>query len=347
MTYLRRYFFGGAIGAWLLILLFACQPARAADTGEFNLQVSPSPLVSTVKPGASTALELKVHNSASASEDLKIEPRAFKIDSKTQQLQLIDDQAPDVASWIHFSASNFTILPGQTYTEKITLAVPKEAGFSYAFALVVSRVNPPPQTSGRAIKASIADFALINVDRPGAVRALELTRFISKQGLYEYLPADFEIEFKNTGNTIVQPTGTVFIQRTANDITPIDTLDVNKGGGYILPGMSRTITLSWDNGFPAHLKKQQPDGTTKDELNWDLGRASQVRFGQYTAKLVAIYDDGHRDVPLESQLTFWVIPWVFLLVALVIILIIGVGVWSVVRKVFNISKRFGHKKMKL
>jgi hypothetical protein len=345
MKHVRKYFLAIAVSVGLLAALLAVKPAAAA-TGEFSVQVFPSPLVATVKPGQNSTLELKIHNNSSVAEDLKIAPRAFKIDNNSQQLQLSDDQLPDIASWISFSAPSFTVQPGQTYTQKITIAVPKDAGFSYAFALIINRASVEQQSSGQTLRATIAVFTLINVDRPDAVRSLQVTRFTASKGLYEYLPAEFKIEFKNTGNTIVQPSGTVYIQRGSTDKTPITTLKVNQNGGYILPGATRTVTAKWSDGFQVITPKAQPDGSTKDELAWRWNNLSDIRVGQYTAKLVAIYDDGHRDVPLEAETTFWIMPWLMLLCTFAVIVVIGLGIWSLIYNIMRLSKRkFGHKKI--
>lgn len=322
------------------------RPAMAAD-GEFSLQVSPSPLVATVKPGQSTVLELNVRNNGPTPENLKIVPRAFKIDNQTQQLQISDDQMPDIASWLHFSAPTFSLESGRTTTEKVTLAVPSNAGFSYAFALAITRAGAEAPTSGRALQAKVVVFALINVDRPGAVRALEVTRFTTTKGVYDYLPVTFQIDFKNTGNTIVQPSGNVFVQRGPDDKTPISTLTVNDSGAYILPGATRTLSATWDDGFQVVTKKTQPDGSQKDELTWNWNKLSSIRFGEYTAKLVAIFDDGHRDIPLDAQTKFWVFPWQMLLAILAIVALVGAGLWVIVSNIVRLTKRIGHKKLKL
>jgi hypothetical protein len=347
MRYVRLAIRSFAVAAVFAGLFTSARPASAAATGEFHIQVSPSPLVTLVKPGTSTTIDLNVRNNAGETEELKIVPRAFTLDDKSEQLELADDELPDLASWITFGSSTFTVQPGKTFTQHIKLTVPKETGFSYAFAFVISRVNQPVQTTGRTIKASVAVFTLINVDRPGAVRALQVTRFVSKKGLYEYLPAMFEIDFKNTGNTIVQPSGNLFIQRDSTDPAPLATLSINKAGGYILPGATRTITVKWENGFQVLTPKPQPDGTTKDELTWNWNQLADIRLGKYTAKLVAIYDDGFRDVPLQGELTFWVVPWLMLLIVLAVLLLLFAGIWSMARSLFKASRKIGKKKIRL
>jgi hypothetical protein len=348
MRSLRRYILVPVIAVCAVFLLCAARPATAQSVGAFSIQVTPSPLVTTVKPGETTTLELKVRNAGPATEDLKIVARSFRVDNATQQLKINEDQEPEIASWVKFSPPTFTIPSGQTATEKITISVPKEAGFSYAFAMVISRVNDGPQPVGeRAIKPSVAIFALMNVDRPGAVRALEISKFTSTKGSYEYLPAEFEVEFKNTGNTIVQPAGSLFVQRGSNDAKPIDELQVNDAGGYILPGSTRTIKMRWDNGFLVNEQMTDETGKTTEQLVWNWNKLGDVRIGQYTAKLVAIYNDGVRDVPLEAEVKFWVFPWMIALIILAVAAFIGFGIWSLISKIIGFGKRIKQPKKRL
>jgi hypothetical protein len=315
------------------------QPAHAETTGEFSLQVSPSPFVSTLKPGERTTLELKIRNTGIKTENLRIAPRTFTFDDKTQQLQIDDTKRPEVADWVTFSAPTFTIRTGETFTQRITIAPPKDAGFSYSFALVISRTATQEQSSGTTLKGSVAVFSLFNVDRPGAKRQLEIANFSTKQPVYEYLPARLDVSLRNTGNTIVQPAGNVFIQRGSDDKTPLDTLPVNKNSGYILPGSTRTLEVQWENGFQVEKTVTNVDGSTKNELTWNWSNLSNLRFGKYTAKLVAIYNDGQRDIPIMGEVSFWVIPWKMLLIVLVVILLLGFGIWSFVSKIVRLGKR--------
>jgi hypothetical protein len=296
------------------MVLGFCPLASAVDPAtvpsDFNLQVSPSPLVTTVKPGTKSQVELKVRNAGTGTEELQIAPRSFKFDSNTGKVDLQDNTPPPIAGWITFSASKFTVLSGQTFTEQVMFDVPKDAGFSYSFALVINRQNNPKPTGGtRAINGSVAVFSLLNVDRPGAQSHLQVVSFTSDQRLYEYLPATLNVRFNNIGNTIVQPSGNIFIQRSSSSKTPLATLSVNKTQGYILPGTQRTVSTQWNGGFAAYESTPQPNGTTKRHLTVDWSKLKQFRIGPYTARLVAVYSDGEHDVPVEGSLTFWVIPW--------------------------------------
>ncbi|HSX15674.1 MAG TPA: hypothetical protein VLF40_02700 [Candidatus Saccharimonadales bacterium] len=325
MKGLKR-FAGLLLAISLLMPLFALGQSHAANTAipsDFNLQVTPSPLFANVKPGTKTQLELKIHNGGSGTENLKIEPRAFNLNSDSTNVNLLDTTPPDIGSWLSFSQPKFALEPGQWLTEQISLNVPKDAGFSYSFALVINRQSDPkPTAGGRLIKGSLAVFTLVNIDRPGATSSLDVKSFSVSKHVYEYLPATFSVHFRNNGNTIAQPYGNIFVQRGANDKTSLASLNVNETRGYILPGTERTVTNTWGDGFPAYQTVKNSDGTTSQKLVWNWAKLSQLRIGRYTAHLVAVYNQAGRDVPIEGNVTFWVVPWKILLVLLVITLLV-------------------------
>ncbi len=331
----------GLLCAAVIAVVGAAQFARAqTPPSDFSLQVTPSPLVTTLKPGTTTTLEMRIRNAGTGTENLKIEPRTFAVDKQTGEVNLDDTKSPDIAPWISYSAPRFTIKPGEWFTQKVTIALPKDTGFSYSLALVISRVNnPSPEQGSRLIKGSLAVFTLINVDRPGAVRKLEVEDLSMSAGVYEYLPATVDINFQNVGNTIVQPYGNVFIQQGSGDQTPIATLPVNDKGGYILPDNERLLSTDWTNGFPTYKITKNADGTEKKTEIWDWSQLSNFRIGLYTAKLIAVYNDGQRDVPIEREVTFWVFPWKIVLAALVVVVILGFGLWTIVRKIWRLVRR--------
>jgi hypothetical protein len=316
---------------------------HAADVpvpSDFNLQVTPSPLVTTVEPGVKTQVELKIRNGGSGTENLKIEPRAFTLDSGSDKVNLLDTTPPDIGTWISFSAAKFTVAPGQWQTEQVTFNVPKAAGFSYSFALVISRqADPKPEANGRLIKGSLAVFTLVNVDRPGATSNLSVTKFSVSKHVYDYLPSTLSVRFRNSGNTITQPYGNIFISRGNTAQTPLATLPVNPTKGYILPGTERTLSADWDDGFPVYKTVHNPDGTTVQKLVWNWANLSKLRIGRYTAHLVAVYNQAGRDVPIEGTVSFWVIPWKILLVLLLVVLLVLFALFVMIRAIIRFIRR--------
>ena len=326
------------------LLIFTALPAQAVTDDDFNLQLSPATLEATVKPGVSTTLDLKIRNNSSTVENgLKVETRDFSVDKKDQSIKLGDSTPPDLAQWVSYSQPTFSLQPNESITQKITINLPDKAGFSYPFAVVISRSDGIPAVeSGRLIKASVAVFALVNVDKPGATRNFEIADFKTSQAIYDYLPAELELTLHNTGNTIVQPYGNFYVQRGSTDSDPLAVMPINQDRGYILPDTDRTFKAVWNDGFHRY-KTTSPDGKERENLTWDWGNLSKLRIGKYTAKVVAVYTDGRRDIPVISEVSFWVFPWKFVLAVSIVILLILFGIGTVIRASIRATKKVSGK----
>jgi hypothetical protein len=311
----------------------------ATPSNDFSVEVSPSVLAATVKPNATSTLELKVKNASKKTETLKFESRSFKQDGNDGSITLSTSTPPDLADWISYSDRTPTIAPGEWFTQRISVNLPDEAGFSYPFAIAISRANEETtEASGRLIKGSVAVFALLNVDKPGASRAVEISGLTTSQSVYEFLPASIELNLHNRGNSIVQPYGNIFIQRGVKDAEPLAVMPLNDVRGYILPNTTREFTMEWNDGFPRY-KTIVKDGKETKELVWDWDTVSQLRIGRYTAKVVAVYNDGVRDVPVIGEVSFWVIPWRLLGAGIILLALISFGIWSVIRTVIRTARR--------
>jgi hypothetical protein len=308
--------------------------AQADDSG-INLQITPSPIIDTIKPGVEQTIEFQIRNSGTKTEELDVYLRKFSISNETGEVQLSNDEPTDVSDWAKLSNPKLKIEPGATFTEKLVVNPPKDIGFSYSFAIMISRSNEgDSQEAGETtIKGAIAVFTLLTVDRPGAIRKFDIVEFSSKKRVYEYLPAELTVKLKNVGNTIVQPYGNIFIQKSATSNEPISVLKLNDTAAYVLPDVTRSFTSTWDDGFPVYVQKTTAaDGQPKMQLEWDWGNGKTFRIGRYYAKVVAVYNDGQRDVPVESTISFWVIPWKMIIAALFIVGILLVGIITIIKK---------------
>jgi hypothetical protein len=315
--------------------------AVAQDTPEtpFSVQVTPSPLVAQVRVGETRTLELRIRNNGAGSENLKVGMRAFKA-LEDGNVQLLEESPREIAGWVTFSQPTFTLRSGEWFTENIKITPPKDAGFSYSFAITIGRAtqgSPAPGT--QQVVGSVAVFALINIDRPGATRAFTVDEFKSEKRSYEFLPANFSLRLRNSGNTIVQPQGNIFIQRSSGG-QPISVLPLNPNGSFLLPGTSRELSSAWTEGFPSYQDVKTADNAPSTrKLVWDWSKGQDFRFGKYVAKVVAVYNDGQRDVPIVTEVSFWVIPWKLLLLAGAILALLLVGVWVIVRRLIKVGRR--------
>ena len=312
----------------VLMFVFAPKANAADDDSGFSVQVTPSPLIATIEPGQKSTLELRINNTGSTKESFSMNLRAFTVDKQTGKVDLLKDEPKEVSPFITFSEPTFTLEPGEWINQKVYVDTPKEAGFSYSFALMVVRDESiAPQNGGATIQGSVAVFTLLNVSRPDATRELKVVEFSSPKKVYEYLPTTLSLKIENTGNTIVAPSGNIFISRNADDKDSLKVLQINESGGYILPESSRVLDIEWTEGFPVY---ETVDG--KQKTVWDFSKLSQFRIGRYTAKSIVIYDDGERDIPIEAVVTFWVIPWKLITGFLVAVGLIIVGIVTILKK---------------
>ena len=325
--------------------LFTLLPlgAFAADPKPLNLITSPLPINLEVDPGHTVSTDIKVKQNSGGTEQLKISLMKFGAYGDQGKPQILD-RAPgdDYFDWVKFDKPVFNAPDNEWQTIHMTINVPKTAAFGYYYAVVFSRVGDDVRQTGNtnAIAGGSAVLVLLDANSPGAKKQLEVDALTSIHNVYEFLPASFNVKLKNTGNIHIVPHGNIFILKGTKQIAA---LDLNDEQGNILPDSVRIYPVDWTDGFP-HFEKTLEDGKVKLDQNnqpvthlvWNNGNGSKdikphLRIGKYTAHLVAVYDDGTRDVPLEASVDFWVIPWRLLLGALLVALLVGVGVYSITR----------------
>jgi hypothetical protein len=305
--------------------------AFAASSRPLNLITSPLPIDLVVDPGKSVTTDIRVKQDSGDDETLTVSLMKFGAYGSSGKPQLLD-RAPgdDYFDWVKFDKTSFDAPNGVWQTVKMTINVPKTAAFGYYYAVVFQRagddVHPVGSPNTNAIAGGTAVLVLLDTNNPNAKKQLSIVSFQSEHGVYEFLPANFNVTLKNTGNVHVVPHGNIFILRGKQQIAA---LDLNDEQGNILPGSNRIYPVTWTDGFP-HFEQEIQDGKVVLDKNnkqvmklvWgDSGSGSKIfqphiRLGEYTAHLFAVYDDGTRDVPLEAEITFWVIPWKLFLAVL-------------------------------
>ena len=288
--------------------------AQTPSTG-FNLVTSPLPINLSVKPGSTVTTDIRLKNGGTETEQLKADLMKFSAYGEEGKPS-IQDRAPgdDYFDWVRFSPSTFDAPPNQWITVKMTITVPKSAAFGYYYAAVFSRATPPVKTSSRqnVLIGSSAVLVLLDVQSPNAKRVATIRSFTADKKFYEFLPAEFSLKIKNSGNVHLIPTGNIFISKGKKQIA---SLSVNEARGNVLPASNRTFTAVWTDGFPYYVNKELNGKVVLDkndkpvqQLKWDYAKIPDMKFGRYTARMVLAYDDGRKDVPLEATVSFWVIP---------------------------------------
>lgn len=318
--------------------------ASAATTPSegFNIITSPLPIKLMTKPGQTVETELRMKNQGSQPETIKVGLMKFGATGDTGQPNLFDITSKDTyASWVHFSPSQFVAEPGVWKSVKMTINVPNDAALGYYLAVTFSRASQQSDSKAATYKGAVATLVLLDVDSANAKRQIQLVSFESTHGLYEYLPATFNIKVRNEGNIFLSPSGNIFISQRGKTV---DTLNVNEAGGSVLPKSNRVFVVKWNNGFPVFEDKivngKPVPGKhgLEQSLKWDGKNIGKFRIGRYNAKLLMVYDNGKQDVPIEATLNFWVIPWKILLVVIAILALLGYGLYNVLKSTYSKTK---------
>jgi hypothetical protein len=328
-----------------LVLMSAGSVAvQAAESKPLNLVTSPLPINLTARPGTTVSAEIKVKQNSGGTETLKVSLMKFGAYGEEGKPQLMDRTAADTYfDWVKFDKPTFVAPNNVWQTVKMTITLPKTAAFGYYYAVVFTRQGDDARRGANtnAINGGSAVLVLLDAFVPGAKRQVELVSVESQHNIYEFLPAMFNVKLKNSGNVHVVPKGNIFIMKGKKQVA---TLSLNGEQGNLLPNSNRIYQVEWTDGFP-HFEKTVEDGKVKlnkdgeaiRHLVWNNGPAGSkdvkphLRMGKYTAHVVAVYDDGTRDVPVEAEVEFWVIPWRLLIGLVVVLLLVGVGTYSLTR----------------
>ncbi len=341
----------------LCLIFGATAPALAVASSDssgdgFNLTISPLPIGLTTKPGQPVTTPIRVENSGNQAVRLKVSLMKFRADGTSGEPKLEDPTSKDTfIKWAKFDKTSFTAQPRVFNTVNLTISPPPSAAFGYYYAVVFSQDNgsQPAAASQNRINGAVASLVLLNVQAAGEKRVLETTSFKSTKKVYQYLPASFDIKVKNRGNIHVVPAGNVFISKSGSKDF-IGTLVINENQGNVLPNSSRSFRAEWGDGFPNYRVKRENGQIVSDksgapikELSWSLANAEKLRLGKYTASMTLVYNDGQRDVPLDAEVSFWVIPWIPFLIILVVLILVLVGLFAlfrnVIRRIRSIRKK--------
>ncbi len=341
-------------GAWFLcsglVLAFAITagyPAYGRAAG-ISLTTSPVVLNLPIRPGTAETRALQLMNNSA--EPLKIDMRLDVFGAKgnsgdaTITEPLPNDPSP---KWVSFSPSSFIAKPGVWSPVKMTINLPTSASLGYYFAVLFKPdIAGLPSAQTTLIRGTNAILVLVDTHTGNESRTLGISDFNVSQGLYEYLPATFNIRVHNGGNIYVEPTGNVYVSRNSDLTDTIAALDVNPGEGNVLPGTDRIFQVRWADGFPMYVDKQENGQTVRDvqgkpeqQLSWSFARFNKIRFGKYYAKVTVIYNDGTRTIPLSRVVSFWVIPWRLLLILLGALVVLVVGLGTIIRFVVSVPRR--------
>ncbi|HZM63942.1 MAG TPA: hypothetical protein VFB59_02305 [Candidatus Saccharimonadales bacterium] len=274
--------------------------------GAQAFSISPPLIELSADPGQTVKASIKFTNVSDDELLIKTQINDFGAKNETGEPNIIfeDVQNTDYSlrQWV-VSPSPFKMKPHESKTVDFPIQVPAgaEPGGHYA-VIRFSGTSPALEESGVALTASIGSLVLLQVSgdiTEGADMAEFYSATVTKQGLggkqsmFEAGPFGFVQRIQNTGNVHLKPTGTIdissmFGRHVATLRVNGDPTDPNNTPKSVLPGSIRRFEQTLDKGW---------------------------MFGRYSATIKLSYGQGQK--PLEQTISFWVIPYRLILVALI------------------------------
>ena len=299
----------------LLVSLSAMHGMAAAQSFDANaaqgLQISPAAIDLNGERGKTYTLKVNVLNVTSSDLVYSSAPHDFGAKDETGSPKILADgslpASASVMSWIS-APDQFTLHGHQTRDLNVTVTIPSaaEPGGHYG-VLSLSGSSPDTNAPGIGLTASTGLLILIRVD--GAIsEQLSLASFTTDKGakqqsFFETGPINFITRLKNEGNVHLSPSGTILVHDMFGGL--VTSLPVNDQQGKVLPNSIRR--------FEGEFKK-----------DWMVGR--------YTADLTLGY--GTKGQAITNTISFWVIPYKLILIALFVLSTVGF-VFSRMIRVYN------------
>ncbi|HET8991920.1 MAG TPA: hypothetical protein VFN31_02705 [Candidatus Saccharimonadales bacterium] len=326
--------------AAFFIWLFPAFVDAASISGK-GITTSPISVNITCLPGRSVTTPLMVQNNNSYPEVINLKIDKFLAGDNNGHPNIYSPAAGDPSvSWVSFNKNNFIAQPHTWTTVTMTISLPPSATLGYYYAVLFTPKTSVKTTSGSAsttFKGANAILILVDTKSSNEVKSLQIEKFTSVRSVYQYLPATFNIDIRNSGNIHLVPRGDIYISRSPSNTKSIATLDINPNMGNVLPKSDRIFQATWNDGFPLYKEKKKngqavvdKNGQPEYSLSLNLNNG-HFRFGKYYAHLVMVYSNGNQDIPIQAEVSFWVIPWTLIIIALVILMILMFGVWALVK----------------
>lgn len=289
------------VGALFIVTISVSKgSAQAAQQSGQAFSISPPLIELQSDPGKLLTAKIKLTNISSGDLLIKTQLNDFGAKNETGEPNIIFDDVNNssysLRQWIT-SPEPFTLASKQSRSIEVKIDVPPDAEPGGHYAVVrFTGTAPELEQSGVALSASIGSLIMLQVSGDIKSSAAVEDFFTAnsagdKRGFFESSPIYFAERIRNDGNIHIKPTGSL----TVKDM------------------FGRTVSTLRVNGDP-----QDSDNPPKSTLPNSIRRFDQQldkswMFGKYQAEINLEYDDGKT---LTDTVTFWVIPYRLIVLAL-------------------------------
>lgn len=275
-------------------------PNASDVVGDFV--VGPGKFEAMVTPGKSNTMEMVITNRTGYDRrfNLEVEDVTGSSDGSDSVILLGNDRGPySIKDYIEFPATSFDLKQGERARLPVTITIPADAepGGFYGSVLVTTtslKGEDVPAANGAAVRSPVIQrigvlfFITVPGDSlyDGGLRDFSI---IPDQTWYEKGPINFGVTYENTGAAHVNPYGELRIVNMFGEEVGFRELQP----WFVYPKAVRLREISWNRDF---------------------------LYGRYTATLYL--NRGYDDIIDEMSVTFWVIPWKYLVAGIGFLFII-------------------------
>lgn len=287
--------------------------AQSTTSGGHGFQISPVLVELNGDPGKQYTINIKLKNVTPNTLATKFQVNDFGAKGENGDPEIFLDEREkstySLKSWVD-DIPSYTLKSQESKTIPVTINISSNAEPGGHYGVVRFTGVAPELVKDKsevALSGSIGTLLLVRVSGDVKVNATVEEFFTAqktkKSSFFETGPITFVERIKNTGNVHIKPTGSVVVKDMFGKTKA--NLKVNDPPSNVLPDSIRR--------FEQQLNKK-----------W--------MFGRYTADLSLAY--GTTGQVMISQLVFWVIPWKFISVV-VLLLIALFFVFKLIIKKYN------------
>ncbi|MBU1034699.1 DUF916 domain-containing protein [Patescibacteria group bacterium] len=212
-----------------------------------------------------------------------------------------------LAEWLQFSSDPITMQPHERANLSFSLVIPKDGQPGGHYGGIFLSTEPEEKSGSVGLGSKLASLILLRVSGDIIENAyIEEFGFLNRQRIYTHLPVSFFVRFKNEGTTHLRPTGNAFIKNMFG--LQSASIEVNPEFASALPNSIRKYFFDWQK-------------SSADEKSSELMKEiKNFGFGRYKATVVLTYGQDNKFATAER--TFWVIPWMLIILGLVVLVIL-------------------------
>ncbi len=292
----------------LLCISFILFTSKVEAQTDISIGLYPTSEKLKLKPGEKFNGELVTWNLSTESARYKIVAKGFRqIENKPGTAIILSDEEElqslySASSWITLSKDSIDLIPNKNEKILYEINVPNNItkGEYHAIISLISENALHSSNTSTLTTLSSGLPILIQVG-DNFIENAELLEFKTDSKFYESPTVQFTTRINNIGDTHIAPTGEIVLQNIFNK--EIGRIKFNQDSQTLLRDNIGNYTTDWK----AKLFTEE----------------KQIAIGPIKANLLLTYREFQPGfAPLLAETSFWIIPWKYIVIILVAILLI-------------------------